>query len=75
MAKSKKWICAKKAEASRAKNLKSQSGLFLITNARRTFTGLRQAFVEALILNYFNLKHYIRIEMDASGYAIGKILS
>ncbi len=39
-AKSKKWIHAKKAEASRAKNL-SQSELFLIINARKAFTKLR----------------------------------
>ena len=35
-AKSKKWIRAKKAEVSRAKNL-DQSGTFLTTDARRAF--------------------------------------
>ncbi len=39
-AKSKKWIRAKKAEASRAKNL-GQSGSFLTTDAKRAFTKLR----------------------------------
>ncbi len=73
-AKSKKWIRAKKAKASRAKNL-GQSGLFFTTNARRTFTELRQAFVEAPILNHFDPERYIRIKTDASGYAIGGILS
>ncbi len=73
-AKSKKWIRAKKAEASRAKNL-GQSGSFLIANARRAFTELRQAFIGAPILNHYNPEHYIRIEMDASGYVMGRILS
>ncbi len=36
---------------------------------------MRQAFVEALILNRFDSDCYIRIEMDASGYAIGGVLS
>ncbi len=74
-AKSKKWIRAKKSEASRAKNLSSQSGSFLISEARKAFTKLRQAFVEAPILNHFDLEHHIRIKMDVSGYAISGILS
>ncbi len=36
---------------------------------------MRQAFVEALILNDFDLKRHILIEMDASGYAIDGVLS
>ncbi len=36
---------------------------------------MRQAFVEALILNHFDPERHIRIETDASGYAIGGILS
>ena len=64
MVKSKKWICAKKAEASKAKNL-GQSGTFLTANARWAFTKLRQVFVEIPILNHFDLKHHIRIEIDA----------
>ena len=75
MAKSKKWICAEKTEASRARNLSSQSGAFLNTDVRRTFTKLRQAFIEAPILNHFDLEHYIQIETDALGYAMGGILS
>ncbi len=74
MANSKKWIWAEKVEASRAKNL-GQSGLFLIADARRAFTDLRQAFIEAPILNHFDPEHHIRIETDTSGYAIGGILS
>ncbi len=73
-AKSKKWIRAEKVEASRAKNL-SQSGFFLTVDTRKAFTKLKQAFIEALILNHFNLERHIRIETDFSGYAIGGILS
>lgn len=48
---------------------------FLSSNARQTFTRLRQVFIEALILSYFNLERYIRIETDASSYTIGGVLS
>ncbi len=74
MAKSKKWIRAEKSEASRAKNFCSQSGSFFIPEARKDFIALRQAFVEALILNHFNPKRHIQIEINTSSYAIGGIL-
>ncbi len=64
-----------KVETFRAKNLSSQSRLFLTPRARKSFTKLRQAFVKALILNYFDPKHHIIIEKDVSGYAIGEIFS
>ena len=48
---------------------------FLTPKARLAFTELRQAFVKASILYYFNPKCYIRIEIDVSGYAIGGVLS
>ncbi len=73
-AKSKKWICAIKAQASRAKNF-GQSGSFLITDTMMACTKLRQAFVEAPILNHFDPERYIQIETDASSYTIGGILS
>ncbi len=41
MAKSKKWIQAKKVEASRAKNLGIQSKIFFTFGAKKTFTKLR----------------------------------
>ncbi len=75
MAKSKKWIRTEKSEVSRAKNLSSQSRLFLTSEARKAFTKLRQAFVEAPILNHFDPERHIRIETDVSGYTIGGILS
>ena len=48
---------------------------FLTPDARRAFTQLRQAFTEAPILRHFNPERHIRIKTDASGYAIGGVLS
>ena len=48
---------------------------FLTTEAKLAFLRLRQAFTEAPILHHFDPERYIRIETDASGYAIGGILS
>ncbi len=58
-AKSKKRIQAEKSEAFKAKNLSSQSKSFLTPKARKTFIELRQAFVEALILNHFDPERHI----------------
>ena len=48
---------------------------FLTPEARLAFTQLRQAFVKAPILHHFDLESHIQIETDASGYAIGGVLS
>ena len=48
---------------------------YFIPEAREAFTRLRQAFTEAPIFQHFNLECHIRIETDASGYAIGGVLS
>ena len=48
---------------------------FLTPKAKLAFSRLRQAFTEAPILHHFDPERYIRIETDASGYAIGGILS
>ena len=48
---------------------------FLTSGARMAFTKLKQVFIKAPILHYFDLEHYIWVEIDASGYAIGGILS
>ena len=48
---------------------------FLISNAKKTFNHLRLAFTKALILWYFDLESHIQIEIDASSYAIGRVLS
>ena len=36
---------------------------------------LQKAFIKAPILRHFDPKCYIRIETDASGYAIGEVFS
>ena len=48
---------------------------FLTPEAKLAFSQLRQAFTEAPILHYFDPERYIRIETDASDYAIGGIFS
>ena len=48
---------------------------FLTPEARLAFTQLKQAFVEAPILYHFDPKSHIRIETDASSFAIGGVLS
>ena len=72
MAKSKKWIQAKKAEASRTKNL-GQLETFFISKAKKIFIKLKQAFIKAPILNYFGSEYHIQIEIDIFGYAISRI--
>ena len=48
---------------------------FLTPDARTAFNHLWLVFIEAPILWYFNLECHIRIEINASGYAIGGMLS
>ena len=48
---------------------------FLTPEAKLIFTQLRQAFTEAPILRHFDPEYHIRIETDASDYAIGGVLS
>ena len=48
---------------------------FLNPDARQAFTQLRQAFTKALLLRHFDPERHIRINTNASGYAIGGILS
>ena len=48
---------------------------FLTPEAKLAFSRLRQAFTKAPILHHFDPEHYIRTETNASGYAIGSILS
>ena len=48
---------------------------FLTPGAREAFNHLRLAFTEAPILRHFDPECHIRIETDASGYAIGGVLS
>ena len=48
---------------------------FFTPGAKLAFTKLRQAFVKAPIFYHFDPKCHIWIETDASGYAIGGVLS
>ena len=57
-----------------SKSKKTESG-FLISGARKAFTKLRQAFVKAPILHYFDSECHIRVERDVSGYTIDGVLS
>ena len=63
----------KTQKSSKSKNLSRLD--FFTPRARLAFTKLRQAFVKAPILYYFDLECHIRIETDASGYTIGGVLS
>lgn len=47
---------------------------FLTFKARLAFIKWKQLFIKALIFYYFDLKQYIRIEIDISSYAISRIL-
>ena len=53
----------------------ADNSIFMTSEAKLAFLRLRQAFTEAPILHHFDPKRYIRIETDASRYAIGGILS
>ena len=58
-----------------SKSKKSVRSDFLTPGAKLAFTELRQAFLKAPILHHFDPERHIRIETDASGYAIGGVLS
>ena len=64
-----------KAKTSRTKNINSQSELFFTPEARKPFIKLRQAFIEALILNHFDLECHIQIKIDISSYIISGIFN
>ena len=48
---------------------------FLTLDAKKAFNHLRLAFIEALILQHFDLESHIQIKTNALGYAIGGVLS
>ena len=58
-----------------SKSQKMVGSDFLTSGAKLAFTELREAFLKALILHHFNPERHIRIEMDASGYAIDEVLN
>ena len=47
--------------------------MFLTPDAKEAFNHWRQAFIKAPILQHFDPERHIRIETDASGYAISKV--
>ena len=49
--------------------------IFLTADAKKAFNYLKQAFIKDSILQYFDTKSHIWIKTNASGYAIGKVLS
>ena len=48
---------------------------YLTPDTKQAFTQLRQVFTKAPILQHFNPEYHIRIETDASGYAISGVVS
>ena len=63
---------SKSKKLSKSKTVRSD---FLTPGAKLAFIELRQAFLKAPILHHFDPERHIRIETDASGYAIGGVLS
>ena len=57
----------------RSKNLNGAG--YLTPKARLTFTQLKKAFTNTSILQHFDLEYHWRIVTNASGYAIGRVLS
>ena len=58
-----------------SKSKKTLGSDFFTPRDRLAFTKLRQAFIIAPILHHFDSEHYIRVEMDVSGYVICEVLS
>ena len=48
---------------------------YLTFDAKQAFTQLKQTFTKAPIFQHFDLECHIRIETDASGYAIDEVLN
>ena len=72
------WNLSKSKNPSKSKNSSMSKKIelsFLTSGARMAFTKLRQTFIKAPIFHHFDLKCHIRIETDASGYAIGGVFS
>ena len=75
----KKLAKSKSGKSSKSRNPSNSRATeepkFLTSEARKAFNHLKQAFIEAPILRDFDPERHIRIETDASGYAIGGVLS
>ena len=73
LSKSKKLRNAKSGKQTRIRAMEEL--IFLTPSAREAFNQLRQAFIKAPILRHLNPECHIRIETNASGYAIRGVLS
>ena len=49
--------------------------MFLTFETWQTFIKLKQVFIKVLILNHFDLEHYIFMKTNVSTYIISKIFS
>ena len=70
--KKRKLIKIKKSDFAKANSSKAD---FLILKAKKVFTHLQKVFNKTPILQHFDLECYIYMEIDASGYAISRILN
>ena len=67
---------AKKSGGNTKKGVKVVRGFdYLTLAAKKVFNHLRHVFIQALIFQDFDPERHIRIEIDASGYVIGAVLS
>ena len=67
---------AKKGSGNTKKGVKAARGFDCLTLVtKKAFNHLRHVFTQVPILQYFDLQWHIRIETDASGYAIDRVLS
>ena len=66
----------KKGGGNIKKGVKAAKGSDDLTlTAKKAFNHLRYAFIQAPILQYFDLEWHIQIETDVLGNAIGEVLS
>ena len=71
-------VWKKGQKTSKSKNLfksKKTESDFFKSKAKTTFIKLRQTFIRAAILHHINPERHIRVEMNASSYAISGVLS
>ena len=67
---------AKKGGGNTKKGVKAIRGSdYLAPATKKAFNHLRYTFTQAPVLQNFDLKWHIRIEIDVSGYAIGRVIS
>ena len=67
---------AKKGSGNNKKGVKAaRDSDYLTLAAKKAFNHLRHAFTQAPIFQHFDLERHIQIETNASGYAIGTVLS